>query len=490
MQHGGISRGVGRMKRGRFLLGAIVVLALLVTCGSEGSLSGPTPSSPSTAPVVTAALPAATLLPSHSPTPRPTATWVPTLTSLPSPPTVTPSPQPRLEPDSSEADLQAQMDAIEVEVAFLRGLEEGQPLTRTVITRDELAAYLEAKFEEEYSPEELEDDVRVLAALDFVPADFDLRSLLFDLYSGQVIGLYDDEEELLYVVSEASERQLDLLARVTFAHEYTHGLQDGRFDLETFVDEDRLNDDEILARTALVEGDASLLMSQYLMAHLREISAEDLAALQDEDIQAQKDLEAAPAIIRETFTFPYFRGLEFVQVLHGGSWDAVDAAYADPPQSTEQILHPDKYLSRDEPQILSLPPLTDTLGGGWRLVEEETLGEFRMGLYLARQVDTVTAERASQGWDGDRYALYAQNGGQVLVLKTVWDSAEDREEFMIAYQQVANVKFGGPPARSGEIEVWWQTPDQAAVLARGAIETLVVLGPDLATVEKVLAAIR
>ena len=170
-------------------------------------------------------------------------------------------------------------------------------------------------------------------------------------------------------------------------------------------------------------------------------------------------------------------------------WRAIDAAYADPPQSTEQILHPEKYLERDEPVLVSLPPLTDTLGIGWERIDSETLGEFQTTLYLAQQVDQATAEQASAGWDGDEYAVYGRDEDDVLVLATVWDSAADREEFVSAYRQYATARYGQDPSQTERDAIWWQTPDEAAALSWLAEQTFVVVGPDVATVERVLAAL-
>jgi hypothetical protein len=168
----------------------------------------------------------------------------------------------------------------------------------------------------------------------------------------------------------------------------------------------------------------------------------------------------------------------------------VDAAYADPPQSTEQILHPEKYLARDEPTLVALPPLTDTLGAGWHLVEAETLGEFQTSLYLAQQVDQTTADTASAGWDGDQYAVYINGDDEVLVFATAWDSAADRQEFVDAYVEYAMGKYGQPPTEQGRSEMLWEAADQVAHLSWKDTTALLILGPDLATVETVLAAAR
>jgi hypothetical protein len=424
--------------------------------------------------------PMPTLPPSSTPTPKPTATWVPTLTPIPPTPVATPS-----------TELLQEMDGIEAEVEQLRGLDETSPITRSLMTRQELKAYTERHLEEEYPPEEVEADVRVLAAFDFVPEDFDLRGVLADLYSSQVLGFYDEEKKTLYVVTDVAAEGFDLMSRLTFAHEYTHGLQDEHYGLEAFTDGKQMNDDALLAHLSLVEGDASLSMAEYLYAHLAELTSEDIRSLQaGGDAASQEALDAAPTIIRETFTFPYIQGLEFVSTLQEQGWEAVDAAYADPPQSSEQILHPEKYLSRDEPTLVTAPPLTDTLGIGWRLVEAETLGEFQTGLYLAQQVDQATADAASAGWDGDQYAVYANGSDVVLVFATAWDSPSDREEFVKAYIEYAVNKYGQPPTEQGQSEILWEATDQVAHLSWKDTFALLILGPDLATVEKVRSTVK
>lgn len=474
------------------LASVMLIVALLVGCNPlrpTPLVFAPTPVLPaldggpgsaSRGPTV----PAATLSPTPLPAPSATPTPQPTPTLLP---TSTPTPVLATTPSAS---LSVVMETIEEEMESIRGLDETIPVTRSLMTREELAAYIAGELAREYPPEEVEADVRVLVAFDFVPRDFDLHRLLVDLYSTQAIGLYDEERNTLYVITDVAEG-FDILARTTFAHEYVHSLQDQHFALDKFVDKERLNDDEAMARLALVEGDASLAMMQYLFVHLNEITAEDMEVLWSGGGEASQEvLDAAPPIIRETFLFPYIYGLEFVMTIQEQGWPAVDAAYANPPCSTEQILHPEKYLSGDEPQIVILPPLTDTLGAGWRLVEAETLGEFQTRLYLAQQVDQNTADLAGQGWDGDRYALYIRDGADLLVFATAWDSPPDAAEFVAAYRRYAEGKYGRPPTRSGETEAWWDTPTQTAVLAWEGPAVLLILGPDQATVERALAALR
>lgn len=488
------------MKQTCYLLLAVLYLSLLSGCGLGPAEATPTPQPPT----VAAALPnvTPTPLPSDSPVPPATDTPPPASDTPPPPPTETPIPSPTanlaptqtpVEPTPTLAltlsvDQIEMMDDIEEEMEDLRGLEGMQPVVRSLMTREELGAYMEREMAVDYPREEIASDTLVLAVFDFVPEDFDLERVLLDLYSTQILGMYDDEEDTFYVVSEGD---LDLMDRLTFAHEFVHALQDEHYDLESFVDEDKLSDDQVLARLSLVEGDATLSMSEYLIAHISELTDEDMEALESAgDAESEEALAAAPPIIRETLDFPYLYGLDFVAALREEGWQAVDAAYADPPQSTEQILHPEKYLFRDEPTLVSLPPLTDTLGAGWHLVEAETLGEFQTGLYLENRLDKGTASLASEGWDGDQYAVYARDGGELLVFATVWDSPQDREEFVTAYGLYAEGKYGAQATRTGEGETWWETPEQTAVLAWDDTMVWVVLGPDVETVSQVLAIVR
>jgi hypothetical protein len=382
------------------------------------------------------------------------------------------------------------MDAIGMEMEELRGLDELQAVSRSLMTRDGLGTYLEQQFEDDYPPDEVAADIRVLAAFEFVPPDFDLQGLLLEMYSTQILGLYDDEEEILYVVVDdggAAVGDLDLMDRLTFAHEYTHSLQDAHFELDTFIDEDSLNDDEILARMSLVEGDATLAMTEYLLAHRDEITPEDMDELQGGGDQSSiATLANAPAIIIETFEFPYSQGSEFVAALLEAGWDAVDAAFSDPPRSTEQILHPEKYFAGDEPQIISLPPLTDTLGTGWHLVDTETLGEFQTRLYLEERVDPATAAQASAGWDADRYALYAKDDSDLLVFATEWDTRRDRREFVEAYTTFTEGRYQMTGSPAAQDQTWWETPFGATVLGWGDTSALVIIGPDRETVSRAL----
>lgn len=190
--------------------------------------------------------------------------------------------------------------------------------------------------------------------------------------------------------------------------------------------------------------------------------------------------------------FPYEQGFVFFDALYQqGGYAAIDDAFADPPVSTEQILHPERYLAGEEPQLVTLPPLTDTLGSGWEWVDENVLGEYTLQLYLEEEIASQNAAIAAEGWGGDRYAVYWNDDDQALVmmLRLVWDTALDGDEFASAYANYPGRLFGAEEVIQVDGGRCWQGSDVICLYHTEA-ETLIVRAPDVATAEAVARAPR
>jgi hypothetical protein len=154
--------------------------------------------------------------------------------------------------------------------------------------------------------------------------------------------------------------------------------------------------------------------------------------------ESTKILTDMPAVLRESLLFPYTSGLQFVQGLQAtGGWTAVDDAFARPPASTEQVLHPDKYVANEAPLAVRLPKdLAARLGAGWKVGLEDTLGEFSLKVWLANAgggKGAATSAPASAGWGGDRVALLdGPDGATAVAISTTWDTPADAAEFATA----------------------------------------------------------
>ncbi len=363
---------------------------------------------------------------------------------------------------------------IESRVSEIRGLPPKSPVVTTLLTAAALRQRVEDELLAEYTEEEAQQDALVYAAFDFLPPDFDLYTFSRDLYSEQIAGFYDPETDEFVVVSE--DDVLDANEQLTHAHEYMHALQDQHFNLD-LLDDDSLSADAQAALQGLAEGEAVLLQSHYMQAGYVDLLAL-MASLEGLETPV---LDNAPPILANSLLYPYTAGLNFSQTLYDqDGYAALNTAWANLPQSTEQILHPERYLAGDTPQIVALPPLTDTLGAGWTLADEDVLGEFMLREYLSQQLNSQQVDTAVTGWGGDRFAVYtnAASGERALVLRLIWDTDEDATEFAALYPNYPTALFDAASQLQGDGGECWQGPTDIICLFQTDRETLIIRAPD------------
>jgi len=233
------------------------------------------------------------------------------------------------------------------------------------------------------------------------------------------------------------------MQQVALVHELAHALADQHFNLEKFDLGEPLSD-EGAARTALVEGDATLAMYDFaigmrlenfpgmdkVMGQLFKDPQQLMAMLPD--MPGTKELADAPAWFRDNLLFSYLQGFSFcVSVRKAGGQRLLDYAFSkDPPRSTEQIIHPEKWLAkRDDPIAIAWPDLAQELPAHKKLCEGQ-LGELNIKIILREKLkNEEQAATAAAGWGGDRFAVYAKDQNAVLLWITEWDSIQDSKEF-------------------------------------------------------------
>lgn len=386
------------------------------------------------------------------------------------------------------ADANAEIRAvIEANVVEIRGLEPRQPVTLTLLTESDLQARV-ADDLGDYTPAAARDDALVLSAFDFVTPDVDLYEVYTSFYSEQILGFYDPETAEFVVVSD--DDTLDANEQWTHAHEFVHALQDQYYQLELLNDEE-LDSEASLALRALAEGDATQVQLAYLFDgyfSTKEVN-EIYTAIQNNSDSAA--LDAMPPVLRRSFAFPYDEGFTFVNTLYAqGGFAAIDAAWQNPPRSTEHILHPDRYLAGDQPQLVTMPPLTDTLGVAWRQLDADVFGEFFLRQYLAQQLDDNTVDMAATGWGGDAYAVYLREEDEALAmaLQLRWDTPLDEGEFAAAFAEYASVVTSALPTAAGEGQCW--QGDDLICLYVGAEGTTIIRAPDRVTVGQIVETLR
>ena len=337
---------------------------------------------------------------------------------------------------SAEADVQATLAEIEQQVIAIRGLEAADIGPPDVITRAELGDELQELFDEQYPPEERERDNLALRAMGLLDPDEDVAELQLQMLGDQVLGFYDDVEKRMVVVSDAG---LNAEAKLTYAHEYTHALQDGAFGLDSLETDAVGEDDRGLARTAMIEGDATVAMLAWAFEHL---SQEELLEIGS---GAQlPDTTGIPSWMVQQLQFPYTAGQLWAGALTRDPLDpdfsAIDAAYADPPDSTEQIIDLQAWEEREAPLPVEVPDLVETLGEGWEEVDATPVGQASIGIFLEHfGVTKPVATEAADGWGGDRVVIATgPDGDFALVWRLAWDGPADAGEFVDAYARVVD----------------------------------------------------
>lgn len=389
----------------------------------------------------------------------------------------------------TEARNAAIRSVVEANVTELRGLEALAPIEPVVLTRDELRERVESDFATDTTPQESQADVLELSAFDFLGRDYDLYTALVTLQSEGILGFYDPETAEFVVVNDGA--LLDPAAQWTHAHEFVHALQDQYYDLDALSDE-TLDSEARAAVRALAEGEAELVQYLYLFEGGYFTESEAEAILNDPEQTDGGFLRDFPPVLVNDLAFPYTDGVEFVIDLYReGGFEAIDAAWANLPRSTEHILHPERYRAGDLPQLVTLAPLTDTLGAGWELLDEDILGEFYLRQYLDQQLPTATVNRVATGWGGDRYAIYWNEADAALVmaLRLVWDTPADALEFAQAYPAYPAALFAAEGESQPDGTTCW-TADEVICFRQVEGESLIARAPDSTTALAVLQALQ
>ena len=332
--------------------------------------------------------------------------------------------------------------AVARRVEAIRGLRfERLPRPR-IADSDYLRRLTDRELRRPKSMRELRADEAGLRLLGLIEPEAEIESIASD-FTASAAAFYEPRARKLFVVSDAVPAG-PALVEFVLSHELTHALEDQRFGLPRSSGGG--SDEQALAESALVEGTASALMSEYAARHLDLLElASDATAL----VEPQTEL---PAFLEAQTTFSYIRGQEFVEHLYGrtDSWALVDRAFTERrPRTSEQILHPVKYLLDERPLSVQgiAPP-----GRGWRELDEDLVGEF-LTTQVLQVAKGAVPQSASEGWGGDRYQLWARRGAggcedtcrsdHALAVGWRWDTARDLQEFEEALIDYVKSGLGG-----------------------------------------------
>ncbi len=326
------------------------------------------------------------------------------------------------------------------------GVKFKTPPKLQIKTRDQVRDFLVQKLHEPDTQKEIANEEATYKLLGLIPDTMHLANFFVRVLTEQIIGYYDPKTKILYVVQGAPEEYVG----ITIMHELIHALQDQYANLDSL---ERItgDDDRAAAVQAVIEGQATYEQLYIMAGGAGNIAAQlpgGWDAMREEIRESQKTqpvFSSAPMVIQESLLFPYINGADFIR-----RWNEHHKHPTLPfdslPVSTEELMHDAAYFGprQDVPSIVKLPAIPGT-------ITENDFGEFGTRLYLFKWTnDQDRSIRASNGWDGDRYALVKTPSGNALAWVTVWDSPGDAAEFMSAIDSVQSSRLDVQPTVTGD----------------------------------------
>jgi hypothetical protein len=346
---------------------------------------------------------------------------------------------------ADERPLFSEIPAMEESLAQISGLRFLHDVPYGTLTKDQLRKSLEERIKKTIKPAELRAEEITLKMLGLVPQDFDLRQNTVDLLTEQAAAFYDYNKKKLFILEGSSAATDD---RIALVHELAHALADQHFRLAKYIREGERSDDGSTARLAVMEGQATWLMTAY-MSKLNGGPPEVPVQLLDQmtaNIATSADqypvFSKAPPYIRESLVFPYTQGMLFQNaVFRKLGRDAFAEVFVHPPASTHQILHPDAYLNHQTTPLPDIPPVPEARE--FRKLEEGSLGEQDYRVLLSQYSTNEEGSAAAAHLDGSSYQLLEHKHDKfpVLSFASTWDSEDAARKYIALYRRVMQGKW-------------------------------------------------
>jgi hypothetical protein len=361
------------------------------------------------------------------------------------------------QPDSA-ARLCGEANQIAKELTVISGMQLHHAVPCDFITKDQINSFLKKRVKEVAKPEEIRAEELSLKKFGLVPQDFDLAKNTVDLLTEQAAAFYDYNKKKLFITETTpAETQEPVLA-----HELSHALADQNFNLAKYIRQGRKNDDGSTARLAVMEGQATWLMSEYI-ARKSGQSLKDspglvsmMSNLGESGAGQYPVFENAPLYLRTSLIFPYTKGMLFQNAVLGRDGaSGFGEVFRDAPVSTQQILHPQKYFDKVKPTEPELPDAH--LPHGYKGLIGGTLGELEHGILLEQYLGKQQSADIAPHWRGSTFELREnKKAARVVLLYAVeWDTEASARQYFAAYRQILRKKWK-------KMEVASEQPDSIA----------------------------
>ena len=342
------------------------------------------------------------------------------------------------------SEIFSEIGAILRDLSDITGFKIHHSVPAEIISRDKVKAFLEKRMKDVSTPEEVRVEELTLKKFGLVPQDFDLAKNTVDLLTEQAAAFYDFNRKKLFITdwTPSATREPALV------HELGHALADQNVNLGRFIKQGRKSDDGSLARLAVMEGQASWLMAEYLARKAGQSLASSPALLETmaHSIEAGAGefpvFEGEPLYLRQTLVFPYTKGLLFQNAVYQRMGKSAFAeVFRRAPLSTRQILHPDAYFSNQAPTHPALPQFPGA--HGYKRIADGTVGELDHAILLEQYLGSDQSAAVSPHWRGGTYALVERRAPErvVLLYASDWDDAAAAKQYFGLYRTLLGKKW-------------------------------------------------
>jgi len=323
------------------------------------------------------------------------------------------------------------------ELSEITGFPIRHPVAFESITREQINRYLQDRIKEVTKPAELRAEELTLKKFGFVPDSFDLKKNTIDLLTEQAAAFYDFHRKKLFISDWAQTSMRD----VALIHELAHALADQSFSLEKFTKKVEQDSEKSLARQAVVEGQAMWLTNAVVARRTGRTKAKREG---DDDGSEPSGkfpvFDQAPLYIRENLIFPYSAGERLQEAVYEKRHQlALADVFRDPPTSTQQVLHPDKYFAHTHPALPILPKDPK----GVKRFAEGVMGELDHSVLLRQYASSDEAQEIAPKLAGSQYRLLEgkKNKRVELVYASAWSDAPTAQRFFHLYRKILEGKW-------------------------------------------------
>lgn len=357
--------------------------------------------------------------------------------------------QPQAPSQASASRVLAKIDEMIGDVERIMGLKALAPIPRSLLTREQINELVSGRMNEESSGDEINEEERFLELFGFVDKNFDLAQEVVNTLTEQATALYDYKTKQLYLSTWTPEDMQEF----ALVHELAHAIADQHFDLGKYVDKSRSADGD-LARSAVIEGQASWVMTEWVMLQtgrsLRNngLLAAAAAGASRFEVAEYPVFSSQPLYMREAMLFPYTEGMIFQQhVIERYGQQGFDRVFRTAPTSTQQILNPESYFVGRVPSEPKLPRFRLR---GFKRAARGDVGQFDHAVLLKQHIGEQEAERLAPLWRGGRYEIWSNDDDSRTVLRYAsdWADADAAKTYFDAYRRILRSKWKGLEASS------------------------------------------